>query len=255
MPDSKWDEYVKIVLDAAEVAVRCIPKSEAVSEAEAIAAAAAAEVEGYDDMKEIVVVLDENGRRTRVVEKGDGEEEKEEEVEKSEEELRKEEEERKERERKEDEWKTGMGKKLGGMFFVARGALHVHDKEISRKVTGLGLGSVMGVFEGVVPAGGVGAPVPVPVSTTGASGKGKEKEVVPTAAPASIPSSGPGRLTIPIEIEGMSTKVLAAVSGGGNGAKRRGWWEGENGWWVEREWEVVAIPERKRLFLFGGGKK
>ena len=166
-----------------------------------------------------------------------------------------EEEERKERERKEDEWKTSMGKKLGGMFFVARGALHVHDKEISRKVTGLGLGSVMGGFEGVAPAGGVGAPVPVPVSTTGASGKGKEKEVVPTAAPTSIPSFGPGRLTIPIEIEGMSTKVLAAVSGGGNGAKRRGWWEGENGWWGEREWEVVAIPERKRLFLFGGGKK
>ena len=34
---------------------------------------------------------------------------------------------------------------------------------------------------------------------------------------------------------------------------RRGTHEGQPGWWVEKEWEVVAIPERKRLFLFGSG--
>ena len=34
---------------------------------------------------------------------------------------------------------------------------------------------------------------------------------------------------------------------------RRGTHGGEPGWWVEKEWEVVAIPERKRLFLFGSG--
>lgn len=34
---------------------------------------------------------------------------------------------------------------------------------------------------------------------------------------------------------------------------RRGTHEGVEGWWVEKEWEVLAIPERKRLFLFGSG--
>lgn len=34
---------------------------------------------------------------------------------------------------------------------------------------------------------------------------------------------------------------------------RRGTHEGVEGWWIEKEWEVLAIPERKRLFLFGSG--
>ena len=36
--------------------------------------------------------------------------------------------------------------------------------------------------------------------------------------------------------------------------RRRGEHDGQQGFWVEKEWEVVAIPERKRLFLFGSGR-
>ncbi|EJD07084.1 uncharacterized protein FOMMEDRAFT_17580 [Fomitiporia mediterranea MF3/22] len=36
--------------------------------------------------------------------------------------------------------------------------------------------------------------------------------------------------------------------------RRRGERNGKAGWWVEKEWEVTVIPERKRLFLFGGSK-
>ncbi|OCB88158.1 hypothetical protein A7U60_g4675 [Sanghuangporus baumii] len=36
--------------------------------------------------------------------------------------------------------------------------------------------------------------------------------------------------------------------------RRRGQHEGRTGWWIEKEWEVRAIPERKKLFLFGGAK-
>ncbi|KAH8108937.1 hypothetical protein DFH11DRAFT_1516175 [Phellopilus nigrolimitatus] len=34
---------------------------------------------------------------------------------------------------------------------------------------------------------------------------------------------------------------------------RRGEHRGRTGLWVEKEWEVTAIPERKKLFLFGSG--
>jgi uncharacterized lipoprotein YddW (UPF0748 family) len=34
--------------------------------------------------------------------------------------------------------------------------------------------------------------------------------------------------------------------------RRRGVYEGKEGWFVEKEWDVVAVPERKRLFLFAG---
>ncbi|KAI5118429.1 hypothetical protein M0805_009707 [Coniferiporia weirii] len=36
--------------------------------------------------------------------------------------------------------------------------------------------------------------------------------------------------------------------------RRRGEHDGRPGWWIEKEWEVTVIPERKRLFLFGSGK-
>jgi hypothetical protein len=37
--------------------------------------------------------------------------------------------------------------------------------------------------------------------------------------------------------------------------RRRGGRMGVEGWWVAKEWEVVAIPDRKVLFLFGGEGK
>ena len=37
--------------------------------------------------------------------------------------------------------------------------------------------------------------------------------------------------------------------------RRRGSHAGKDGTWIEKEWEVLAIPERKRLFLFGGTRK
>lgn len=36
--------------------------------------------------------------------------------------------------------------------------------------------------------------------------------------------------------------------------RRRGEHDGRPGVWVEKEWEVLAVPERKRLFLFGSGR-
>lgn len=36
--------------------------------------------------------------------------------------------------------------------------------------------------------------------------------------------------------------------------RRRGEHDGRAGVWVEKEWEVLAVPERKRLFLFGSGR-
>lgn len=38
-------------------------------------------------------------------------------------------------------------------------------------------------------------------------------------------------------------------------ARRSGVHEGCEGTWIEMEWEVYAIPERKRLFLFASGRE
>ena len=36
---------------------------------------------------------------------------------------------------------------------------------------------------------------------------------------------------------------------------RRGGKDGEDGWWVEREYSILSVPKRKVLFVFGGEGK
>ena len=37
-------------------------------------------------------------------------------------------------------------------------------------------------------------------------------------------------------------------------SRRRGEHEGRAGWWIEKEWEVTCMPERKKLFNLDAGK-
>lgn len=38
-------------------------------------------------------------------------------------------------------------------------------------------------------------------------------------------------------------------------SRKRGRFEGSEGWWLDREFEILAVPERKTLFVFGGEGK
>ena len=44
----------------------------------------------------------------------------------------------------------------------------------------------------------------------------------------------------------LERRVIGEVS------RKRGKHAGREGWWVDTDFEVVALPERKTLFTFGG---
>lgn len=69
-----------------------------------------------------------------------------------------------------------------------------------------------------------------------------------------IPDSNPSAEILEVNTlhkgdQEMSRTVLREVE------KRRGRRDGEEGYWVSREYKILAVPERKTLFVFGGEGK
>ena len=75
-----------------------------------------------------------------------------------------------------------------------------------------------------------------------------EEVFVPDVAPAESEGTYIQRSALHARDIELSRNAIREVG------RRRGEHKGRSGWWVEKEWEVTVIPERKRLFLFGGSK-
>ena len=71
-------------------------------------------------------------------------------------------------------------------------------------------------------------------------------------APTSTPTSAPPKEELIIHPFHVHDVEISRVETKSEVSRRRGVHEGRSGWFVEKEWAVTAIPERKRLFLFAG---